>query len=66
MKESYPSWRVEDSIELAKQLTGIIDVLDVSSGGLAREQDLSQGAEPAKYSAGGKAYQAVRPHVKVR
>ena len=52
------SWRVQDSIELAKRLTGIIDVLDVSSGGLAHQQKITT-AEPEKYSAGGIAYQAV-------
>ena len=53
------SWRVQDSIELAKRLVGIIDVLDVSTGGLAPQQHITK-AEPQEYSAGGIAYQAVR------
>ena len=60
MEEEPASWRVRDSIELAKQLIGRIDVLDVSSGGLSRRQNITQAEPTDKAGTDGKAYQAVR------
>ena len=48
-----------DSIELAKRLTGKIDALDVSTGGISRDMKMTP-AEPQDKAAGGTAYQAVR------
>ena len=52
------SWRIEDTVELAKRLVGTVDVMDVSSGGLSRQQKIGV-AEPKEKSADGVAYQAV-------
>ena len=39
-----PSWRIEDTVELAKLLVGKVDVLDVSSGGNSPKQHIHAGA----------------------
>ena len=58
-EDNAQSWRVQDSVELAKRLVGQVDLLDVSQAGLSRDQKIGQ-AEPAdKAAGGGKAYQAV-------
>ncbi|MCJ1443254.1 MAG: hypothetical protein MMC23_003752 [Stictis urceolatum] len=38
-----PSWRVEDSVRLAKMLVGKVDLLDVSSGGNSPKQHIHAG-----------------------
>lgn len=58
-EEDRESWTVDDSAELAKSLIGKgVDFIDVSSGGLDHKQRIKP-AEPACFSVGGKAYQAV-------
>ena len=42
---SYRSWGIEQSIELAKKLKAVgVDLIDVSSGGLLKQQKISVGA----------------------
>ena len=54
-----PSWRIEDSVELAKLLVGKIDFLDVSSGGNSARQHIHAG--PIRFGKSNlSAFQAVR------
>ena len=53
------SWKIEDSIELAKRLVGKgVDVIDVSCAGISPKQKMRVPGPPS-LSVGGKAYQAV-------
>lgn len=53
-----PSWRIENTVELAKLLVGNVDLLDVSSGGNSVKQHIHAG--PLDSTPGGVAYQSVR------
>lgn len=58
--ESYPSWNLDESIELAKILAERgVDLLDVSSGALSPAQNIDKSRVDPKLSSGREAYQAV-------
>ena len=58
--EDYDSWTLDQSVKLASLLAEKgVDVLDVSSGGLASAQKIDKNRYDAKISSGGEAYQAV-------